>query len=176
MLKIDIPTEEGYDDESGEFFTIDGVTLSFEHSLLSISEWEAKYMKHFLNNQNITPEEMLDYFEMMSLDEDFDYSYLTPDVVEKLMAYIRHTPSATTLSSQNDSNSRRVMTSEVIYAYMANARVPFECESWNIHRLLLLLGVIGEFNSKPKKMSTDEIMRRNRELNAQRRAKAKHKD
>lgn len=178
MLEIEIPSKEGFNAETNEFFTIDSIVLRFEHSLISLSKWEQKYKKFFLGNRNITSEELLDYFRCMYLDGEFPEEYWSNELVEQLSTYLQYVPSATTIQSDNDSNSRRIMTSEVIYAYMANAQIPFSCETWNLHRLLLLLGVIGSLNSKPKKLSQKEIMKQNAALNearlreAQRRAES----
>lgn len=79
-------------------------------------------------------------------------------------------PTATVISSSddNDRNSRTIMTSEVIYAWMANAGIPFECDKWNVNRLLMLVSVISEFNKPRKQMSEAEILRRQREINQKR--------
>ena len=170
MLEIYVPEQEGFDEASRSFYYISGHNLRFEHSLKSISRWEEKYCKPFFNTQ-MTNEEALDYFRMMSLDEKFDDSFFSKDVIEKLSEYLSKKPTATVINSTETNKSSRIMTSEVIYAYMANARVPFEAETWNIHRLLTLLGVIGEFNKPPKKMSQKDIMSKQASLNAMRKAK-----
>ena len=54
-------------------------------------------------------------------------------------------------------------------AMMAEAGIPFECQYWNINRLLVLLNVI-EARRNPKKMSQAEIYKQNADLNAQRKA------
>ena len=63
------------------------------------------------------------------------------------------------------------MTSEVIYAYMANARIPFECETWNLHRLLTLLNVIGELNAPKKKQTESQTLAEYDRINQERLAK-----
>ena len=79
--------------------------------------------------------------------------------MQQLSNELEDKPTATVINPvEKPSNNGMVMTSEVIYAYMANARVPFECDTWNIHRLLTLLGVIGEFNAPKKKKSTSQIL------------------
>lgn len=167
MLEIYIPEREYYDTQSGEFTKVDDVVLHFEHSLLSLTEWEMKYRKPFLATEKKSTEEYLDYIRMMCLEELKD-EYLSNELVTHAIQYMQDTPTATKLSTDNDSNSRRIMTSEVIYAYMANASIPFSCESWNLQRLFYLLGVIGELNKPAKKMSPEEAMKKQAILNQQR--------
>lgn len=158
MLVIDTPDREYYNEDTYQFITIPGRRLHFEHSLKTVAEWETLYRKPFLTREEKTTAELFDYFLLMC-QEDISYSDLTPDVIEQVSLYLEDKPTATVINPvEKPSNNGMVMTSEVIYAYMANARVPFECDTWNIHRLLTLLGVIGEFNAPKKKKSTSQIL------------------
>jgi hypothetical protein len=49
--------------------------------------------------------------------------------------------------------------------------IPFECETWHLNRLFSLIRICNIKQQKPTKMSRGEIARRNRDLNAERRAK-----
>ncbi len=153
MLEIYIPEREYYDTQSGEFTKVDDVVLHFEHSLLSLTEWEMKYRKPFLATEKKSTEEYLDYIRMMCL-EDLKDEYLSNELVTHAIQYMQDTPTATKLSTDNDSNSRRI--------------IPFSCESWNLQRLFYLLGVIGELNKPAKKMSPEEAMKKQAILNQQR--------
>jgi hypothetical protein len=64
-----------------------------------------------------------------------------------------------------------IITAELIYYWMVAFTIPFECERWHLNRLFALIRICNIKNSKPKRMSRGEIAQRNRELNAQRRAK-----
>ena len=167
MLIIDIPDREFYNEETNEFIIKKGRTLHFEHSLKSLTEWESIYRKPFLTREEKTTGELFDYFILMC-EEDISYKDLTNDVVIELASYLDDRPTATTIKSKDSGKQSVIMTSEVIYAYMANARVPFECDKWNLHRLLTLLGVIGELNSPNKKMSKTETLDEYDRINRQR--------
>ena len=52
MLDITIPGLEYYDEENNEFIYYDAETVQLEHSLVSISKWEAKWCKPFLDGKN----------------------------------------------------------------------------------------------------------------------------
>ena len=82
MLEFHIPIDEVYDEETNCFYSICGHNLRFEHSLLSMSKWEEKYKKPFFTTQ-MTPEESIDYFRMMSLDANFDDSFFSQALFEK---------------------------------------------------------------------------------------------
>ena len=174
MLEIYIPEREYYDTQSGEFTKVDDVVLHFEHSLLSLTEWEMKYRKPFLATEKKSTEEYLDYIRMMCLEELKD-EYLSNELVTHAIQYMQDTPTATKLSTDNDSNSRRIMTSEVLYAYMANGQIPFSCDEWNIYNLLKLIGVLNYLNGPKKERSQSEIYEENRRLNRDRREKLKSK-
>ena len=174
MLEI-IPYEpnEMFDEESNKFVKVrsTGTVFHFEHYLDDISKWEAKYRKPFLSNKTITPEQLIDYICMMNLDDNFNPNVLAPENITEITEYMSDAnPTATVISSTDDNNrnSRTIMTSEVIYAWMANAGIPFECDQWNINRLLVLVSVISEFNKPRKQMSEAEILRRQREINQKR--------
>ena len=168
MLIIDTPEREFYNEETNRFIKIPGRRLHFEHTLKVLAEWESLYRKPFLTREEKTTAELFDYFILMC-QEDISYSDLTPDVVMQIAAYLDDKPTATTIKSKEETtNNGMVMTSEVIYAYMANARVPFDCENWNLHRLLTLLGVISEFNSPKKKKTTTETLNEYERINAMR--------
>lgn len=169
MLVYTVPTEEVFDESRNTFYVVESYELRFEHSLIAISNWESKYCKPFFTSEK-TQEEMLDYFRLMSLDEFFDDSFFSQDLIDKLSEYLHLKPTATVINSNDSSGRSRILTSEVIYAYMANAQVPYSCETWNIHRLLMLLGVIGELNKPPKKMNQKQVMSQQKSLNEMRKA------
>lgn len=177
MLKVTIPSVEGFDEKNNEFVgIIPETTLQLEHSLLSLSKWEAKWKKPFLSankSESRTLEETLDYIRCMTLNSNVDpnvYKYIPQDVFKQIIEYIEDPMTATTFSKKEESGPRKIITSEIIYYWMIALNIPFECQKWHLNRLLTLVRVCSEKNTPPKKMSTREIMARNQALNAQRRA------
>lgn len=171
MLVIDTPDREFFNEETNQFLIKPGKTLHFEHSLKTLTEWESIYRKPFLTREEKTTGELYDYFILMC-EDDIDYSDLTEDVVIQLSMYLNDNPTATTIKQNDHSNKQgMIMTSEVIYAYMANARIPFECETWNLHRLLTLLNVIGELNAPKKKQTEAQTLAEYDRINQERLAK-----
>ena len=184
MLEITIPGSPGteyWDENKEEFIQIAPVkeqTLQLEHSLVSLSKWESKWHKPFLNTRELTFEENLDYIKCMTLTKNVDpkvYSNLTKENIDEIVAYIKDPMTATTISGSGD-GKKEVLTSEVIYYYMAELRIPFnECQKWHLNRLLTLIQVFGAKNSKQKPMTQKEIIDRNRALNEARRKQLKSK-
>lgn len=181
MFTLIIPPFERYDEVAEEFYTMDKpYTLNLEHSLLSISKWESKWHKPFLNNQK-TYAEYMDYIKCMTLNKnvpDYVYKGLTNSDVKQLQAYMEDPMSATTISKNGNApktygkKKPDVITSEIIYYWMTQLSIPFEpCEKWHINRLLMLIAVCNEKNSDPNMMSKKDIMKQNNALNAARRAK-----
>ena len=80
-----------------------------------------------------------------------------------------YTPSATRITP-TDGGKGKVITAEVIYAWMAGANIPFECDTWNLKKLLLLLNVVSAQQNPPKKKSYDETIRDYKSLNEKRKA------
>lgn len=160
-----------YDSVANTFSISTGGTYLFEHSLKSISEWEAIYKKPFLSDtKSHTDAEMAHYCRLMAVNEAPPIELFTSKNYRELIEYIKDPQTATTISSSKHTGPRRIITSEVVYAMMVEAGVPFECQYWNINRLLVLLNVI-EARRNPKKMSQAEVYKQNVDLNAERKAR-----
>ena len=171
MLTIHIPGTEFYDEVSEEFTTTEPVTLELEHSLVSVSKWEAEFKRPFLSAQEKTPEETLGYIRHMVLNEEWDsdiLDHLQDKHVEIINAYLGDTMTATWFTEQKTGPSREVITSELIYYWMTVANIPLEAENWPLQRLFTLIRVVNEKNKPPKKGRTQEAAARQRELNRQR--------
>lgn len=180
MLTIEVVMEEAYNEEKKEFVVLHSETLEIEHSLASLSLWESKWKKPFLSEENKTSEELLDYVRCMVTN---DYSEetiqnLSQKNVSDISEYINERRSATWFSEdEKDTNKnpfhKEIVTSELVYYWMVTLQIPFECQHWNLSRLMTLIQVCNLKNQPEsnKKMSRRELLERNRALNAARRKK-----
>lgn len=173
MLKITIPNTEQWDEENNVFIETKGQTIQLEHSLVSISKWESKWHKPFLNNENKTSEELLDYIKCMTITQNVDpnlYIAISQDIMKKISDYINDSMTATWFSEKDDGQSNgKIVTSEIIYYWMITLNIPVEFQKWHINRLLTLIKVCSIENSPKKKMSKKEAINRNKALNKARR-------
>lgn len=175
MLQLEISGGRLFDEETNRFISPPSVTLQLEHSLLSLSKWESEYCKPFVNAKDLTDDELMDYIICMSETPitRLDLAGLRDGHLEKLQAYLENPHTATTIKSVDRGGSSQVITSELIYSWMVTLQIPFECERWNLNRLITLIRVCS-INNNPdkKKLSKDEVARQYREINAKRRAEA----
>ena len=87
MLQIVIPGIECYDEIKNEFITTDSIKISMEHSLLSLSKWESKWHKPFLDGKDKSYEETIDYYRCMTLTKNVDsdvYYNISTDLGNKI--------------------------------------------------------------------------------------------
>jgi hypothetical protein len=183
MLEIKVNGVELFDDDKQEFSTIPSATLHLEHSLISISKWESKWHKPFLENSDkMSQEEIIDYIKCMTLSsssvDERIYLIMSQKNIEDIIAYIQNPMTATWFSEDknNKKSKREIITSELIYYWMVALQIPFECQKWHLNRLLTLVRVCNAKNeeaspSTKNKMSQRQMMARAAALNAQRQAK-----
>lgn len=174
MLKLIVPGDEHFNNQTGEFITVGDIELEMEHSLLSLSKWESKTEKCFLSGEEQTPEELLYYFNCMTLtpgDHSATISTLPEKSLLEINDYINSKQTATTFGEMPERKGRgEIISAELIYYWMVAFNIPFECENWHLNRLFALIRICNIKNTKPKKMSRHEVASRNRDLNAQRKA------
>ena len=181
MLILDIPEMELFDESTDRFITIKPQTLKLEHSLISISKWESKWLKPFLTKDNKTKEELLDYVKCMlvnPISNDDVITYLSAQNIRKIIDYIDSPMTATTVTffeNEKKYGKSETITSELIYYWMISAGIPFECEKWHINRLFSLLKICSVKNAPKKKTNTREFAKSQSDLNAKRRAMMKSK-
>lgn len=177
MKQIIIPSNELYDEVNNTFITIPETKISIEHSLVSISKWESIWHKAYLTNKEKTPKEIISYIKCMVITQnvkDYIFDYLPPNVIREITDYINNPMTATVITDiSSDKSLNEVMTSELIYYFMFKLGIPKECEKWHINRLMTLIKIYGVKDKPPKKMNKNDILRQNRALNAQRRARMK---
>ena len=175
MLMITVPETESFDPVTETFFSTKEQKLTLEHSLLSISKWEAKWGKPFLDRKTPkTMEESRDYIRCMTITQNVDpniYFALTDKNYREILDYMEKPMTATWFTPDNRPPGREIVTAEVIYYYMVSLQIPFSCEKWHFNRLMTLIKVCNVKNKTPKKMNKRQIMSRNQALNAARKAK-----
>ena len=178
MLQLEIGSGEFFNEATQEFVTVKPQKLLLEHSLLSLSKWEAKWKKPFFTKDAKTPEEYLDYIRCMTINSNVDplaYDSITAKHMKMIMEYIDDPHTATTFSNRTPkkkSRRSRIITSELIYYWMFANGIPKECEKWHLNRLMTLIRIFSvENDPDAKKMSRSAIYQQNRELNEARKAK-----
>ncbi len=173
MLQLVIPQQELWNEYTQEFVYTKPQVLQLEHSLVSISKWEAKWHKSFISSTVKSHEEEIDYVRCMTITQNVDpnvYNYLTRDNLNAVNKYIEAPMSATyVFEDGNQQKGTEKITSELIYYWMIAFGIPFDpCQKWHLNRLLMLIKVCSVKNRSPKKrMSHDKLQNRAR-LNAER--------
>lgn len=171
MLIVNVPGGELWNESKQEFIQTKPIRLQMEHSLVSISKWEAKWRVPFLDDKfEPTPEQTLDYVKCMTITQnvpDEVFLALPPKVMLEISEYIKSPMSATTFYDEKTEKAgkKEIVTSELIYYWMVALQIPMECEKWHIHRLLNLIKICNIKNNPDKKMSKKETMARNRAIN-----------
>lgn len=172
MLTLQVVLKESFNDKTEEFVT-ETFALDLEHSLVSLSKWESLYEKPFLSSNDKTNEEIYGYIKAMTLTADVPeeiYSKLSDQNLEEVNSYINAKMTATWFADNKSRPTGETITSELIYYWIISLNIPIEAQYWHLNRLFTLIKVFNEKNSPKKKMSRQEILQRNRELNRQRRA------
>lgn len=174
MLKITVPTMRFYDEAKEEFFYSPNQKLELEHSLVSLSKWEAKWNIPFLSKDTKTEEQTLDYIRCMTMTQNVDplvYRALTQAHFDLVSKYIDQPMTATTFpKDRNKTINREIITSEIIYYWMIALNIPDKYEKWHLNRLLTLINVCNIKNQPKKKMGKKALLARNRQLNEERKA------
>lgn len=170
MLVIEIPPVELWDERLNEFVSFKGQTLHLEHSLISISKWESKWHKPFLDKTEKAYEETIDYVKCMTLTQNVNpdvYRYLTQQNIKQINDYIQDSMTASSVTEDKTHKStNEFITSELIYYWMICLNIPFECQKWHLNRLLMLIRISNAKNQKPKKMSKRDLYSRHAAINA----------
>lgn len=171
MLKIKFPEQELFDESTKTVITVKSQELQFEHSLVSISKWEAKWHKPYIGS-NKSPEEILDYFRCMCMTSNADpnnFIYIPDSIQKVIQEYIDNPMTATTIRDDGKKGKHETITSEIIYYWMIANNIPLECQKWHLNRLMMLINVCAiKNNPDKKKMGKREILSHNAALNAAR--------
>lgn len=173
MLRITTLDNDFWDETNERYLSAKSLTLTLEHSLVSVRKWEAKHHKPFLTKTDKTEDEILSYVKCMTVTPNADtvdplvYMSLGSDNIRLINDYIADPMTATTFAKREKKfTSREVITSEVIYYQMTVLNIPIElCEKWHLNSLLTLINVCDLKNQPAKKMSPKDIMANNKALN-----------
>ncbi len=179
MLRLFLPKSEIWNPEKEAFEYIGRIPVDLEHSLYTISGWEMKWKIPFAGRKGLTHEQLLDYIMnfMCQTPNISKKEWLSMDqkTIKMIAEYMENPMTATTInhhySGKKVGSRHETVTSELIYFYMAQFGIPFECEHWHLNRLMMLINVCAVKNSAPKKMGKGEAAALQRRLNAERRAK-----
>jgi len=174
---IIIPEELYWDSINEMFFKKPSHSFVVEHSLVSVSKWESKWKKPFIGDTKKTAKEVIDYIKCMTITQNVDdsvYARLTTENLEEINQYIDDKMTATFFAEEKVSGpvgKKEIITSEVIYHWMIEYGVPFECQKWHLNRLITLIKV-REAKAKAangKKVNKRDTLANNAKLNAERR-------
>ena len=177
MLVKTIPATEGWDEASDTFVYTSETTLTLEHSLISVSKWESKWKKPFLAPDSKSDEELRDYISCMTISpanvDPTVYRTIPTAIVNEIYEYVNDSMTATRVVVKKNGKHQipEQPTSELIYYWMIQCGIPFECQKWHLSRLLKLIEVCNAKSEPPSKMSQSSILKQNAALNAARRKK-----
>lgn len=149
---------------------------SVEHSLYSMSKWEAKFEKPFLSTVEKSDDELMYYMQciVMRGDPEEFVLNLAPETVDEINAYMVKAHTATkfySLRKGGEAPSKEIITTELIYYWMVGMEIPFETQYWPWNRLWSLIRIHSlKTNPKGEKMAEKDRQQYYRELNAKRRA------
>ena len=139
MKKIVIPGQELWDPVKREFLPSGKDTvIQIEHSLISLSKWEAKWCKPFLSS-NKTNEELIDYIRCMTLTQNVDpeiYRKIPRTVINEIVEYIEAPMTATTFSKKEGEGGgakNQIVTNELIYYWMVALQM--DGVAWDTFRM-----------------------------------------
>lgn len=177
-LLVTIPENEYWNSKTEEFINTKETTIKIEHTLATVASWESRWKKPFLSDKPMTAFEFRDYVKRMTIGEKPDdevYRSLTQENIKEIEAYMADKMTATWFKEKEGAAKKgmpgKVITAEIIYYYMIELGIPFECENWHLNRLMTLIRVCSEKNTPAKKMSKKDVLSQYANLNAARRAK-----
>lgn len=153
-------------------------TLVLEHSLISVSKWEAKWkVSWFKGMDNKTSDQLYSYIQCMVVKGNSDMSVIkriTKDIYNQIMDYVEDSMTATVVQNEKKPGGNdQFITSELIYAWMVEYRIPPQYEKWHLARLITLINVLNERQKKPKKLTRQEQVAKQRSINERNKARFK---
>lgn len=177
-LTIQVDGMELFNQATNQFIETKPQTLVLEHSLVSISKWESKWHKMYLETPKKTSEELLDYVRCMTINKnvpEYTYHALSQKNIDDIVRYMEDPMTASSVYDPRTGGHHERVSSELIYYWMISFNIPVEFEKWHINRLLMLIKICSKKNSKPSKKEKAAMDRRRAEINQQRLAKMKQR-
>ena len=165
---------ELYDNAKGMFIDVKPQTLVLEHSLISLSKWEAKHHQMWLEKKDKTGAELLDYIRCMTINgnvPDTTYYALSEQNFKDILEYMEDPMTASSVYEPPRKSRNEPVSSELIYYWMIQYGIPFECEKWHINRLLMLIRICSRKSASMTKADKKAMDQRRAAINAQRRAR-----
>lgn len=173
MLKLFLPKLELWNDKKEEFEYFGGYEVELEHSLYTIAGWEAKWKKPFAMKKGLNHDELLDYIMNFMCQTNNvrkeAWLGLTKKEIKEILNFMEDPMTAANIKNQNGSRGghpKTFMTSDLIYFYMTQFGIPFECEHWHLNRLMTLIDICAIKNSPPKKMKKSDAAKQQALQNA----------
>lgn len=170
-ISIRVSGSELFDESTSRIFTVPAQTLVLEHSLVSISKWESKWHKMFLETPKKTGPEFLDYLRCMTINKNVDpaiYYCLSQENINDIVEYMDDPMSASHVNEFGRSGPHENVSSELIYYWLFTYGIPIDVEKWHINRLLMLLKIFSRKNSKASKADMAAMNKYRSELNKKR--------
>ena len=177
-LTIYVPDTDLWDYQNEIFIPVKGHKLVLEHSLISLSKWESKHHKMWLEIKNKTGEELLDYIRCMTINGDvppLTYYALTDKHYQEILDYMENPMTASIVYDPPNKSHQEPVSSELIYYWMIKCGIPFECEKWHLNRLLMLIKICIRKEGTMSKADRKAIDARRAQINAERLKKMGYK-
>lgn len=169
---LTIEEKELYNSETSQFIQLPGMTIELEHSLYTVSKWEEVTEKTFFNEEGMTLGDQLLYIQIMS---GYSIPYpvlkaLSKKEIDCAFGYVNSKNSATRIKRKETKvgTSSEGISSELIYYWMISYGIPIEAQRWHLNRLLTLIQIFDVKNSPKEKMSLQEQLKQQHDLNEQR--------
>ena len=180
MLELTVIEDEIFLPKQNRLISVPTCTLVLEHSLISISKWEAKWHKSYLNTKNKTREQNLDYIRCMvigPIKNDNVFFNLKSEHFAQIQAYMDDSMTAAIFPKDNSSTSasKEIVTSESLYSRMFANNISMECQKWHLNRLIALIRVCDGKKGPKNKMTKQQTAAYYAEQNAIRRAQSNSK-
>lgn len=164
MLRLSLPKLELFNEKTEEFVEVGGQVVDLEHSLYTISGWESKWKTPFSKKKGLSRQQLSDYIiNYMCQTQDVpksSWACLDQTTFKQIEDYIGDPMTATTINRHGGAgrinNRRENVTAELLYFYMIQFGIPFECEHWHLNRLMTLIDVCAVKQTPPRKMTGKE--------------------